>query len=283
MANRENISSDGLCAETRLANNSYTHYNGTNFSQLPEIINSIHKLEIDPNIKSSACLIYENLLKTRLDCRTKFVKGKHKLILLFYCIYMGFIKNGSTVDPYYVAELVSLPSNLVNKALNSYSDPGCTLYVPEDGLSFYVQNINKHLSKHGITFDNKIFLRDTIEILRICRLTKEGNTWVNETSVRLVCLSTIFFYLIDMKGFSIERYEKDFEKALYTTKTSIKKHYQALIKYYNKSENTISSTSILTNSMNSSQDDDDNDIPQIKRTFSALHMFDSDSESESSY
>ena len=232
--------------------------------QQPEIINSINKMELDQNIKNHAITCYNELASDRVDCKTKSVKGLNKASLVFYCVYIGFIRSENLVDPYYVADLIPLPPRKVNKALHRYIKPGCTLIEPETSLNFYISNINKHFAEIGFSFEPVTFNKEVRELLAICRSTKEGTNWIAETSSRIICITAIYFYLNDIKGFPVNKYEKLFHKAVYTSKASLKKYYTLFTHYYNLTE--------VVPIVNK------NALPEIKKSFSALKLFDSDSD-----
>lgn len=258
--------------QVKFSNKSHAHYSScgpTSGHQVPEIINSINKLEIDTNIKNHAINCYNELASERVDCKTKSVKGVNKASLVFYCVYIGFIKAENIVDPYYVAELIPLSSRKVNKALNRYIKPGCTMVQPEELLTFYINNINKYFGPIGFSFDFATFHKDVIELINTCRNTVDGKNWIAETSSRIICITAIYFYLNDVKGFPVNKHEKVFTKAVYSSKACIKKYHIQFTNYYNSMSTSASS------STSTSQ------LPVMKKTFSALNLFGSDSEEES--
>ena len=222
------------------------------------IIFTIQRLEIDEAIKNIACATFVELAKHRIDCKTKSVKNTHKLSLIFYCVYTGFIKTGNIVDPYFVAKLVGLSKSHVDSALNCYSNYGCTMFKPEDALLFYIKNLNEQLKTHGMSFDIDAVHQETLDIIRCCRMTPKGDDWITQTSSRIVCISVIYFYLNDIKQLPMNKHVEDFEKACFTTKACIIKYYMLLVYYYN------------------SVNDDTNTEGKNGKKFCALTLFDSD-------
>src|SRR5665647_1377014 len=101
--------------------------------------------------------MFYRLVNERHDCKTASVKGVSKLSLIFFCVYSGFVQTGNICDPYYVAQIVSLPTKNVKKALDMYTFPGCTILEPEDAIIFYIHNINHYFQYVGMRFDFESF------------------------------------------------------------------------------------------------------------------------------
>lgn len=205
----------------------------TSGTPLSEIILAINRLDLDPSIKNLACQTFTGLSAKRIDCKTKSVKGVHKLSLVFYCVYMGYINSKNIVDPYYVGQSFELTKAQVDAALNSYSNYGCTIFKPEDALMFYIKNLNERLNNNGLTLDIDAFHADTLDIIQKCRMTRKGNDWIDQNSSRIICLTVIYFYLSDIKNLQMNKYVDDFEKACFTTKACIIRYYPILANYYN--------------------------------------------------
>lgn len=201
--------------------------------QIPDVINIINRLDIEQTIKSYSINVYYQLCKERHDCKIFSVKGIQKLSLIFYCVYMGFIKSGNVVDPFYAAEIVKLPAKNVNRALNSYTSPGCTLYQPEEVIPFYINQLNNHCKKIGLSFEYQRFHDEAVKILNICRSTEAGKIWILQTSTRIVSITVVYFFLLDIIRVPIEKFEKIFETVCYSTKASIKRYYTTLCEIYN--------------------------------------------------
>ncbi|AYV85902.1 MAG: hypothetical protein Solivirus1_59 [Solivirus sp.] len=208
-------------------------------TQLPEVVNIISKIDIDNSIKSEAINIYYKMMNERHDCKISSVKGLQKTSLIFFCIYMGFMQTGNLIDPYFAASIVKLNPKSVNRALNSYTFPGCVIYQPEDSIDFYIFYLHHHFRSVGQSFNTKVFHEEMIKIIKVCRSTEAGRQWILQNSIRIVCITVVYFFLTDILRIPVDKFEKVYTITCYATKANIKRYYLQLCTIYNTVESDI--------------------------------------------
>ncbi len=205
-------------------------------TQLPEIVNIISRIEIDNSIKTEAINIYYRMMNERHDCKIVSVKGEQKTALIFFCLYMGFMQTGNLIDPFFAAKLVGLNPKKVNRALNSYTFPGCVIYRPEDAINFYIHYLNYHFRTAGQSFNPNVFQDEMLKILTVCRSSEIGRQWILQNSIRIVCITVLYFFLADILRIPSDKFESVYTATCYATKANIKRYYLQLCNIYNTIE-----------------------------------------------
>jgi hypothetical protein len=220
--------------EQELVNSGFsTTSNVVNKTQ-PEIVNYIQNLPFEIEVTSRAIDIYYRLaISKNTFCKVKAVKITRKLRCAFYCVFTSFKELGTPIDPVYLADIISLPRNNIEKAFRDYSPPGFNYIDPESMLSFYIMQINKHLEDSGLSFNIQNTISEIAEVIKVCKSTKEGAFWVRNNTSKIIAIVAIYFYIVDLKGIFIDKLLSIIEQCCYVSWSSIKKYYDKMVKYYN--------------------------------------------------
>lgn len=197
----------------------------------PEIVTSMQQLHLPTEVVSKSIEIFYRVHGLR-NSKTKAVKGSRKVRLIFYCIFMAYNELSNPVDPSYAADLVNLPRNEIDQAFNEYSPTGPTIIAPESMVRFYINRINS-LNRNGNYYDVQVINEEVRKIIQICRSTKAGQEWVENTSAKIVAIVALYFYLNDRKNLEIGQNIRLFEQACYLSWACIRRYHDQIIKYYN--------------------------------------------------
>lgn len=199
----------------------------------PEIINALQTLPIAPEVISRACAIF---YRTNIDSKLKSIKGSRKTRRMFYCILIAYNELDYPVDPSYAADIVGLERTDIEQAMNECSPSEVILIEPTKMLKFYIHRFNALLSQIGIRYDPNIVIQDVTNVINICRGTPSGYEWVQNTAAKIVAITSLYFYLTDIKCFDISKNMQLFEQACYLSWACIRRYYEQIIKYYNLEE-----------------------------------------------
>jgi len=213
-----------------LSINNYNQYGTPVVKHQPDIVKTIQGLDLPVDIIGKAIEIFYEISNTRT---VKSFKNDRKLRLIFYCIFMGYYELGHMVDPYYVTNLINMSKNRIDKALFEYSDEGVILFNPEDLVEFFINQFNQVIVHHKIYYDVQEVVIGVKEILKVCRSTESGKEWIENSSVRSVTISTLYFYLTDILGINMKNQITLFEKACNLSYACIRRYCEQVSMYYN--------------------------------------------------
>jgi len=232
-SNESDTSSLVLEAGNVLSMSGFSPYTTSISTTQPEIITNIQNLPIETEIISKAIEIYYQTIvkKNPNDRIVKSFKGTRKIRLLFYCVFAAYHAVDYSVDPCYVAEIVKLPANEIDQAINDYVPPGVMLIEPEKMMRFYIARINRLLASTNIHYNEDVIVAGTQNILKVCRSTAVGREWIQNTTAKSVAIAALYFYMNDTRGFGIN--QAIIERACYLSWACIRRHYEQVAKYYN--------------------------------------------------
>jgi len=198
----------------------------------PEIVNALQKVQVENEVITKAIEIFYRIQGVKTG-RTKAVKGGRKIRLIFYCIFMAYNELGRPVDPSYAADLVTLARNEIEQAFNEYSPTGAMIIRPEKMVPFYINRINA-LNQDGTTFDVGVVNQEVEKVINICRSTKAGQEWIQNTAAKTVAIVALYFYMNDIRGLGIGQNIRLFEQACYLSWACIRRYHEQIVKYYNQ-------------------------------------------------
>lgn len=207
-------------------------------SSKPEIINTFSSLQglFDPPVVRKAIEIYYEL---NHQINTKSIKGTRKACLVFYCFFVALDRLGETSDPCYVADLVNLPRNKIERAFAEFSPSGLNIYNPLSLVKFYIKRYNEALKSAALGFqiDQRCVEKGVVEIIERCRESRMGREWIENSSAKIVAIASIHFYLEEIKGMDMNTTNDLFVDACYLSLPCIKRYHDSVSKYYNMDKN----------------------------------------------
>lgn len=237
--NRDTLSS--MTLETSgnvLSLTGFSPYTTPTLNARPEIINEIQNFPIEIEVTSKAIEIYYETVNKNKNSSNRPImrsyKETRKARLIFYCIFIAYRDVGYPVDPCYVAEVVNLPINKINRAISEYAPPGTILIEPEKMIRFYIVRINQLLSTTNIHYNEDLVIAGAQKVLSECKSTDIGKEWIQNTTAKSVAIASLYFYMNDIRGIRIN--QNIIEKACYLSWACIRRHHEQVAKYYNCSQ-----------------------------------------------
>jgi len=227
-------------SESMLTMGGFNPYVTPTLNSQPEIVNNIQTLPLETEIIGKAVEIYYQTMAERVSRRkkdehiVKSFKGIKKARMIFYCVFRAYLEMGYPVDPCYAAEIVRLPMNEIDQALNEFIPPGILLIEPEKMVRFYIDRINKLSVPLNIEYNSEAVIAGTQKVLQECRSTNTGREWIQNTTAKSVAIAALYFYLNDIQGYSLD--QGIIERACYLSWACIRRHHEQIAKYYNYSQ-----------------------------------------------
>ena len=215
----------------------YSAYGSTTAVVQPEIVTALQQMNLEIEVINRAIEVYYEVIKMHYhrknDTRGRTIKGGRRLRLLFYCVFTAYIRLNNPVDPCFAAELIGLPFNSIEQAITENSPPGVIVIDPTKMIKFYVGRINKLMESTGTQYNEASVVEGVTQVIDICRSTEVGEEWTQNTAVKLVAISAVYFYLNDIKGINMSKNIILIEKTCYLSWACIKRYYEQIGKYYN--------------------------------------------------
>ena len=217
--------------EEKISLTGYNVYGSAVTVAVPEIVLALQALNVEPQVASKACEIFH---RSNADLRLKSIKGSRKTRRMFFCVLLAYKELNFPVDPSYAADIVGLARTDIERAMNECAHSEVVLMEPISMLAFYIHRLNALSSVVGICYDVNTMISEITKVINTCKETVGGKEWVDNTAGKIVAITSIYFYLNDIKCYDVNM--AIFEEACYLSWACIRRYHEQIIKYYNSEQ-----------------------------------------------
>ena len=227
---------DGNAVDTPILINTHNSYNiplkgvetdsNNSIRLLPNIPKEVITLAIDI---ANKLYRLKNHNEQGIQIGPKVLKKDSKDKRDFVCVFAAFNELGFPVDQEYVAELISFPKNMIDKA---FKENSLTIQINPMLLSkFYIKKLNDLGLEYKFDIDN--IAEEIGKIIDLCNKTIIGKHIISGNPAKNTAIGALYLYLTIYNSSILEVFKPYLASAWYISPTSYKRYYEQISKAYN--------------------------------------------------